>query len=826
MAVSPTYPGVYVQEVPSGVRTIVGVSTSITLFIGRTRTGALNDPIRLTNYTDFVREFGEDNTVSDMARYVKLFFLNGGSDCYVMRIAAGALPAAVDLQNEAGDAVLTLEAKSPGRRGNAIRAAVSYNGQYPEATFNLEVFRSVTDSAGNKVKADREDWKNLSMDPAASTYAPTFLSQKSALVNAREASTVPPVPGFSISGRPVQQDDNTDATFVDAWQALLGTGPDARHRFQISVDGSRYVEVELRDPDNPADPLDVGALSGPKRAALAAAIAKRIQTELAEAGVVLANDAVVTIEDGPATATTGASTSYLKVASGGTGDSAGDVRILSSSVAADDLAVLLMLGEANGGTEVSAHSRRRPAPTGLSLRANDLDVMNGFAGLAQDKIERIVLTELDAAGNEVATPGGAIALDLETTGSATALMWNDATSADPAISVRGVREKLGIIRDAINAYQANHSSRFFWKAELWGSRLAILPTAGDDNAIIPASIFATAPTDLVGLTSEPFTANVRYYSLGLNALGGLQGNGTAGDDGAAPEAADYDKAYVIADAEIDLFNLLVLPPDNAATATPLEQLWPAASVFAQQRRAFLIMDPPDDWDSSQEAFTGVDALRVGLVKDYAAIYFPRLRVLENGITVPLGPAGAMAGLYARIDANRGVWKAPAGTEADLRAVSGVTLRMSDAENGQINPVGVNAIRIFPDGVVSWGARTMAGADAFASEYKYVPVRRLALFIEESLYRGLKWVVFEPNDDDLYGQIRLNVGAFMHDLFRKGAFFGLKPAEAFFVKCDRETTTQNDRNRGIVNIWVGFAPLRPAEFVILYLQQMAGQVEAA
>jgi phage tail sheath protein FI len=238
------------------------------------------------------------------------------------------------------------------------------------------------------------------------------------------------------------------------------------------------------------------------------------------------------------------------------------------------------------------------------------------------------------------------------------------------------------------------------------------------------------------------------------------------------------------------------------------------------------MDPPGDWDTSQEASTGVDALRVGLVKSHAAIYFPRLHVVENGITVPVGPAGAMAGLYARIDANRGVWKAPAGTEADLRAVSGVSLRMSDAENGQINPVGVNAVRLFPDGVVSWGARTMDGADIFASEYKYVPVRRLALFIEESLYRGLKWVVFEPNDDALFAQIRLNVGAFMQDLFRKGAFFGVKPSEAFFVKCDRETTTQNDRNLGIVNIWVGFAPVRPAEFVILYLQQMAGQLEAA
>ena len=114
---------------------------------------------------------------------------------------------------------------------------------------------------------------------------------------------------------------------------------------------------------------------------------------------------------------------------------------------------------------------------------------------------------------------------------------------------------------------------------------------------------------------------------------------------------------------------------------------------------------------------------------------------------------------------------------------------------------------------------MDGDDYFGSEYKYIPIRRLALFIEESLYRGLKWVVFEPNDEPLWANIRMNVKAFMHDLFRKGAFQGKTPTEAYLVKCDSETTNENDKNLGIVNIWIGFAPLKPAEFVILYLQQM-------
>jgi phage tail sheath protein FI len=182
-------------------------------------------------------------------------------------------------------------------------------------------------------------------------------------------------------------------------------------------------------------------------------------------------------------------------------------------------------------------------------------------------------------------------------------------------------------------------------------------------------------------------------------------------------------------------------------------------------------------------------------------------------------------VYARTDATRGVWKAPAGTDADLRGAS-LAVKINDLENGALNPLGINALRTFPIfGNIAWGARTLDGSDQAASEYKYIPVRRTALFIEESLYRGLKWVVFEPNDEPLWSQIRLNVGAFMQTLFRQGAFQGKTPREAYFVKCDKETTTQNDINLGIVNVLVGFAPLKPAEFVVIKLQQMAGQIEA-
>jgi phage tail sheath protein FI len=180
---------------------------------------------------------------------------------------------------------------------------------------------------------------------------------------------------------------------------------------------------------------------------------------------------------------------------------------------------------------------------------------------------------------------------------------------------------------------------------------------------------------------------------------------------------------------------------------------------------------------------------------------------------------------ARTDVSRGVWKAPAGIEATLSGVSALSVKLTDGENGQLNPLGINCLRAFPVvGRVVWGARTLRGADQLASEWKYVPVRRLALFLEESLYRGTQWVVFEPNDEPLWAQIRLNIGAFLHTLFRQGAFQGRSPREAYFVKCDKDTTTQADINSGVVNIVVGFAPLKPAEFVVIKIQQIAGQIE--
>lgn len=276
----------------------------------------------------------------------------------------------------------------------------------------------------------------------------------------------------------------------------------------------------------------------------------------------------------------------------------------------------------------------------------------------------------------------------------------------------------------------------------------------------------------------------------------------------------------------DLFNLLCIPPFDVDNTVDANLIGEAAS-YCESRRAMLIVDPPITWTSVGATAAGVTG--IGTASKNATLYFPRLRqpnpLRENQLE-DFVPCGAVAGVMARTDTTRGVWKAPAGLDATLVGVPALTVPLTDAENGQLNPLGINCLRAMPAvGRVVWGARTLQGNDRLASEWKYVPVRRTALFIEESLYRGTQWVVFEPNDEPLWAQIRLNLGAFMHNLFRQGAFQGKTPKEAYFVKCDKETTTQNDINLGVVNILVGFAPLKPAEFVVLKIQQMAGQVEA-
>jgi phage tail sheath protein FI len=799
MPVQVSYPGVYIREVPSGVRTITGVATSITLFIGMTTRGVLNRPTPLLSFADYQRTFGTDTVISEVTDQVRQFFQNGGKRAYVMRVANGAVAAEVALRDELSDQeVLSITAKDAGVDGNAIRLEVDYDTPAPESTFNLRVFRQVPDGRGGFNEQDEEIFRELSMDPDSGKFAVNVITQRSALINAARGAdfddaAVEPFAGYALSGRLFTNDADLKSAIDNA---IDGTGPNGASgtvgRFRVSVDGSPFVEVSITKAD-----INAGSA--------AADLASAINNALLAAGVSV-NASLVA---GPG------ALQYLQISSTTAGGS-----VVFRPAPSEDITAALELGLDRGGLEVGGHARRRPAPSGLFFRLGALGaavpvpILSSLANQDRQAIEEYTL--VDSAGSHnftvsLGTPGGPL---FEQGGEN---------------SLRHLRARLEIFANAINSNAAGNSD-FNWSAAVHGHRLVLAPDFG--NANNTATSFATtgsvAPYNLGAAGNGMDQPNTRYYSLNASGASSYQtAPGVDGFNGTIPTTQDYTNAFTVVDSAVDLFNLMILSRANGQTDAQREQVWGPASAFCQQRRAFLLIDPRERWDNVNLVQQEIADLRIGLIKDHAAVYWPRVTIRDpvTGIARQIDPGGSLAGVMARIDANRGVWKAPAGIEADIRGIRSVEHMMSDPENGIINPEAVNAIRVFPNGIVSWGARTVDGFDNSGNlDYKYVPVRRLALFIEESLFRGLKFAVFEPNDEPLWAQIRLAAGAFMNNLFRQGAFQGQKASDAYFVKVDSETTTQNDINLGIVNVVVGFAPLKPAEFVVITIQQKAGQVQ--
>jgi hypothetical protein len=493
------------------------------------------------------------------------------------------------------------------------------------------------------------------------------------------------------------------------------------------------------------------------------------------------------------TAAPPASNDQLILTSGVAGENS-SVRVLPGE--RNDIAGRLKLGTLNGGTETDAAAILRPRelPDRGSLRSGQFAAGEMAAIAAANNSFNI---SIDGQGPDtVSLDPGALA--------------GGNIGARLAALAPQIQAKVRALKPAVQGYKdftvtVDGPDRLLLSSGSRGKGSSVGVTAAAANDIaallhLTAGILAVNPTNvnLQNGNDDAITPDVAY---GLFIGSRAQREGI----------------YAL---EPHFFNILCMPG-----ITDPGTLMDADS-YCKERRAFMVVDAPKGRKPDQMATiaAGPDLPKT----DYAAVYYPWINVadpLDGGKLRTSAPCGAIAGLYARTDSTRGVWKAPAGMDATLSGVLGTEYVLTDGENGTLNPLGVNAIRQFPVfGNVAWGARTLRGADAMASEYKYVPVRRLALFIEESLFQGTKWVVFEPNDEPLWAQIRLNLGAFMNNLFRQGAFQGQTPREAYFVKCDKETTTQNDINLGIVNIIVGFAPLKPAEFVIIKIQQIAGAIQ--
>jgi phage tail sheath protein FI len=740
MPVTPTYPGVYVEEVPSGVRTITGVATSITAFIGRAKRGPVNESVTINSFADFERIFGGLWVDSPMSYAVRDFYLNGGSQAIVVRLFHPFF--AEDADREA-----------------ALQAAQAVKKAVDDAA---EAIKEVAKACSAKAK--EYQGKSVEEKKAADAVAKA----------AEDAAKLPDASPYSVSQ-----------------SALKAAGT--------------YDEGDPKAAAAEAVAKAPGRSASEKTSAVAAAADKAKAYTSEEMKKTASNLVAKATED-------------AAELSGATLDSV-------VKAAADAVGVAAPLTKARltlNGVTLEAASE---GSWGNSLRARvDHDVHLSDAarafGLTADDLINLTVRDMSTGVTEQ--------------------LRNVSVKEGPRRLDRVLINESNLVRLAGELPQKRPEANDAPLQAIVADKTVDPPKLGEIDAALQLQLEAGTTDDAkeearktaaaAELRKDPFRSNLR--SVGVADLQASNGQGLVDKDYVGPGTAD-NKMGLYALEKADLFNLLCIPADIRDGDTPKE-VYREAVKYCKDRRALLIVDPPAKWSANRDtaAKTARDGLTgLGLSSDAAcnaALYFPRVvqaDPLREGQLDTFVPCGIVAGIISRTDTQRGIWKAPAGLDAAVTGVQRLAANLTDAENGMLNPLGINCLRTFPvAGTVVWGARTLRGADQLADEYKYVPVRRLALYIEESLYRGTQWVVFEPNDEPLWAQIRLNVGAFMHNLFRQGAFQGRTPREAYFVKCDKGTTTQNDINLGIVNIVVGFAPLKPAEFVIISLQQMAGQIQ--
>ncbi len=777
MPVAVSYPGVYLEEIASGVHTIVGVSTSVGAFVGAAKRGPIGNAEHIFSFSDYERQFGGLDQASELSYAVRQFFLNGGNEAWVVRVGANATRAGKALANTTPVNVLDLTAALDGVAGNAIQVAVDYNTSVPASTFNLTLTYPSLDDPQNAIL---ERFANLSMSPNDGGYALTVVNTQSNLITlAIDVAAPIAQPATSNSGR------LADADIL----ASVPADPAALPRsIGISLNGDPLVIVNFDKT--------VKALTDVSNAITAAMVAK------VGLGSAYANFKCAAVS--------GVQCQITPVVNVTNGDS---IRIVAGPT--NDVSGTFKLGSINGGSEADSFSVRRPAQIPVS----------GFVAGGE-----LVSDDISAAKGGKA--GGTFTLQLDADPTAHTITLTDHTGLNNfrgqlnAIAQEIQKAVRQLPQDPVAAIPVAVAAAYTQFTVTVSRANQLIMTSGSLGAASAVKVGVGAVKDVsvfLKIDTTPLAGALVTLAGGaetpppwtdtelVNAyLGSTRADGLG----------IY--AFEAATREVVDFNLLCLPGVVNAAVTA------AAAALCQERRAFYIADPPQgvSSDTMVSYMTGTAVPK----SEYGAIYYPYVRIadpLAGGAPRSCPPSGTLAGVYARTDGSRGVWKAPAGiTDGILTGVIGLDTVLSDPQNGNLNPVGVNALRLFPVfGAVAWGARTFLGADAATSDYKYTPVRRLALFIESSLYRGTQWVVFEPNDEPLWSQIRLNVGAFMQDLFRKGAFQGQTPRQAYFVKCDSETTTQNDINSGVVNIVIGFAPLKPAEFVVIQLQQIAGQLGA-
>ncbi len=796
MPIQPTYPGVYIEEISSGVHTITGVATSITAFIGRALRGPVNQATTINSYADFERNFGGMWLESHLGYSVQDFFLNGGSQAVIVRLfspTADDLLAARAMAAQIAATKDTASPSTPATLAAAMLAAVD--------SAQSKAAREAGMSVATAAQQETQRPSTQSVQDQANAESQAIAEAVQAVANASDSTSPSTAQSLSQAMRQVANAYTADPAKTVADLVAKAAEAAAAKKGAVTSDvqsaASDAANAIKTADQNVASATDKTSPSTPQT--LAAAMRTVADQSTQDPAKTAANLVATSAENESKYTPTVKSVQNAATAAANTYTQNLPVTIATLSV---------------GGLTLMAASE---GSWGANLRASvdfnniSADVAEAL-GIPQNQLFNLTILE-DIPGGiterylNLSVADNARRIDRVLADQSQLVRWGDLDdngNVNPpttAITVVAGSDAVTVAEDVLN------NARNTYRRDRNLGKQSVL--AQDQQTITVAqNAVNTAKVQIVISDGNPLEEN------------DFTGPGT-----------QENKRGLYALEQVNLFNILCIPPYDPVTGVDVTLISDAAA-YCEARRAMLLVDPPSDWTSKDKikaAFLDTTQDNVGTRSKNAALFVPALikpNPLRNNQLETFVPSGVVAGIFARTDATRGVWKAPAGLDASLTGVPQLAFNLTDAENGELNPLGINCLRSFPIyGRVVWGSRTLRGADAFADEYKYIPVRRTALFIEESLYRGTQWVVFEPNDEPLWSQIRLNVGAFMQNLFRQGAFQGQTPRDAYLVKCDSETTTQNDIDLGIVNILVAFAPLKPAEFVVIQIQQLAGQIQS-
>ena len=787
------HPGVYVEEIPSGSKPIEGVATSVAAFVGKATKGPVGEAELVQSFDDYSNLYGSISSENDaMGMAVQAFYLNGGKSAFICRLAGGgSTEASTEILGEGASgtptasAVLHVSASSAGEWGNSVFIKIDKADQ-DALTFDLEIgHQEINESGLSEFVAD-EVFSDLSMRPDDSLFAIKAVNESSNIIRL----------ALGESSDPEEASEQYQAAILTG--GALSTVNDF---FFTSITSPMSLGININSTGTKQITLTPAsfttALAGSNHVSDANSVAAEIQAAVRALGTesVYQNFTCTYSTD-----------HFILTSPEPTADS--DKPTASIDITAGTLASLLRLDN-----KQFAEFEGSGSPTGF-----------GNAPYFNNQI----------------TADGTLIINIDNHGAETITLIESALGID-GVSNQGDGDRVALaIQNAVQAIDPGIQSYKDFKC-------SFTSTPAADRGFTLTSGSASSRTSSVQITGGSFRT-----TLGLNAGSGTAGRsieqGTARviplqqlglldqgeqlQDGTENPATpnDFTDFYDSVLRKVRDVSIVVVPGQHWADDGSGNPFISATLAHCQAMKSrMVIIDPPPNLELDQSATVNGLAFPSST---YSVLYYPWVKVANPfyhaeknptaSKTIDVSPSSFAAGMWSRTDGTRGVWKAPAGMGAGLVGAAGLKYIVEDGEQDQLNPLGINCLRKMPGGGrVIWGSRTLATkADP---EWRYVPVRRTAIMIEQSIYNGIQWAVFEPNDHRLWSALRSNIDGFMNGLFRAGAFQGEKASDAYFVRCGLgDTMTQADIDAGQVIVIVGFAPLKPAEFVIVRIQQKVNQ----